>query len=59
MKVGKAYQAELKIDRASATFWLDGKQYYSCKLKQGDVADWGKVGFTSFSGNGSSAIFNF
>ena len=59
MVVGRVYTAELKIFHDSAYFWLDGKLYYSCKLKLGDVADGGKIGFTSYSGQGSSKIFGF
>lgn len=59
MEVGKKYDAEVKIKHGKATFKLDGKKYYSCKLKEGDIAEHGRIGFTKFSGDGRASILDF
>jgi hypothetical protein len=58
LEVGRVYEADIDIKLNKATLSLDGKPYYSCWLKPGDIEQVGRVGFTSYSGFGSSEIFD-
>jgi hypothetical protein len=57
MEVGKQYDAEVRITKDWACFYLNGAKYYSCVLNPGDVEEQGKIGFSSCS-NGASVIFD-
>jgi len=59
MQVGMVYHAKVDIFPDHAEFWLNGEKYYSCKLQIGNVPNPGKVGFTSYSGKGTSTVFNY
>ena len=59
MEVGRKYKAEIMITDKKAEFYLDGEKYYSCKLEKGAIESEGRIGFTSFSGEGSSTVSDF
>lgn len=59
MWVGETYRARIKITAEGASFELNDELYYKCLLKPGEIEKVGSVGFTSFSGIGSSKIENF
>ena len=59
MEVGRKYKAEIMITDKKAEFYLDGEKYYSCKLEKGAIESEGRIGFTSFSGDGRSKVSDF
>ena len=56
MEVGQKFKAVIRITDKKVEFYLDGEKYYSCKLGKGAIESEGRIGFTSFSGEGRSKV---